>query len=472
MKQGCNLSPTLFKLFIEDLKLEFSPECDPVRVGNYAVNHLLYADDLILLSQSAEGLQLTLDKLHSYCLRWNLQINVKKSKAMVFNKTGKIPKNVSFNVGDSALPLVNRFKYLGTILSSSGSQIPAAKSLCDKTSKAYFALRTVLQKFNYEPPLSLKIFDTALKPILMYNCEIWAQLSSRQIRLLDGKDDIFSFLMNSHLDYTEKVHTRFCKSVLGANASCSNFAIWGELGRLPIKLSIFKHLLVYYHRLLVSEEDNLLTNAFKESDYLKSEGGFGWLSTIEVLLKSLGIQTDKAKITRMKAGAFKRFITKLISNEFEQYWRNTILSQDGSSNKGGNKLRSYSLYKTPFHVEPYLQMQDRSARRTLAKFRCSDHSLEIEVGRHKGIPEKDRICRRCSLNCIENEEHFLLTCNAYDEPRNKLLLLFRQLVPNFRNLVLRQKFMFMMSNENLGLIKEIATFLEIAFKLREQTLSC
>ena len=57
---------------------------------------------------------------------------------------------------------------LGTILSSSGSQIPAAKSFCDKTSKAYFALRTVLQKFNYEPLLSLKIFNTALKPILMY----------------------------------------------------------------------------------------------------------------------------------------------------------------------------------------------------------------------------------------------------------------------------------------------------------------
>ena len=177
LKQGCNLSPTLFNLFIEDLKLEFGPQCDPVRVGNYAVSHLLYADDLILLSQSAEGLQLTLDKLHSYCLRWNLQINVKKSKAMVFNKTGKIPQNVSFHIGDSELPMVNRFKYLGTILSSSGSQIPAAKSLCEKTNKAYFALRTVLQKFNYEPSLSLKIFDTALKPILKYNCEIWAQLS-------------------------------------------------------------------------------------------------------------------------------------------------------------------------------------------------------------------------------------------------------------------------------------------------------
>ena len=57
-------------------------------------------------------------------------------------------------------------------------------------------------------------------------------------------------------------------------------------------------------------------------------------------------------------------------------------------------------------------------------FKLCTGYLEIEVGRHKGIPEKERICRQCSLNCIENEEHFLLTCEAYDEPRNKLLLLF------------------------------------------------
>ena len=69
------------------------------------------------------------------------------------------------------------------------------------------------------------------------------------------------------------------------------------------------------------------------------------------------------------------------------------LSQDGSSDNEGNKLHSYSLYKTLFRLEPYLQMQDRNARRTLAKFHCSDHTLEIEVGRHKGVPEKDRICR-------------------------------------------------------------------------------
>ena len=97
-----------------------------------------------------------------------------------------------------------------------------------------------------------------------------------------------------------------------------------------------------------------------------------------------------------------------------------------------------------------MQIQDRNARRSLAKFRCSDNPPEIEAGRHKGIPENQRICRRSSLNCIENEEQFLLTCHAYDEANDKLLLLFRELVPNFGNLALSEKLIFMMSNETLA----------------------
>ena len=83
-----------------------------------------------------------------------------------------------------------------------------------------------------------------------------------------------------------------------------------------------------------------------------------------------------------------------------------------------------------------------------------------------------RACRRCNQNCVENEEYSLLTCNDYDEPRSKLLLLFQELVPKFQNLALREKVLVMTSNEHLGLIKKVATFRKNAFKLREQSLSC
>ena len=90
VKQGCVLSPTLFNIFINDLPSQFDDSCDPVLLYNKKISCLLYADDLILLSRSESGLQTCLNKLKVYCDEWNLRVNIKKSKILIFNKTGKL----------------------------------------------------------------------------------------------------------------------------------------------------------------------------------------------------------------------------------------------------------------------------------------------------------------------------------------------------------------------------------------------
>lgn len=44
VKQGCNLSPSLFNIFINDISSLFSNSCDPVQLGDSKINCLLYAD--------------------------------------------------------------------------------------------------------------------------------------------------------------------------------------------------------------------------------------------------------------------------------------------------------------------------------------------------------------------------------------------------------------------------------------------
>ena len=80
VKQGCNLSPTLFNLFINDLPDIFDRSCTPVKLNNTNLSCLLYADDLVLLSESRTGLQNCLTKLVYYTKKWKLNINLKKSK--------------------------------------------------------------------------------------------------------------------------------------------------------------------------------------------------------------------------------------------------------------------------------------------------------------------------------------------------------------------------------------------------------
>jgi hypothetical protein len=80
LRQGCPLSPTLFGVYVDDFEeglllqeglglVSFQGECVPP---------LFYADDLLLMSGSAAGLQRQLDYLHRYAARWRLTVNVSK----------------------------------------------------------------------------------------------------------------------------------------------------------------------------------------------------------------------------------------------------------------------------------------------------------------------------------------------------------------------------------------------------------
>ncbi len=96
VKQGCVLSPLLFNLFIRDLPDIFDSDCDPVDLHETKLTCLMFADDLVLLSKSASGLQTCLDNLNSYCNQWGLKVNLNKTKVVIFNKTGRLLKTFTF----------------------------------------------------------------------------------------------------------------------------------------------------------------------------------------------------------------------------------------------------------------------------------------------------------------------------------------------------------------------------------------
>jgi hypothetical protein len=45
----------------------------------------MYADDIVIFSNTKSGLQKKLDKLHEYCKEWCLEINSSKTQVLIFN---------------------------------------------------------------------------------------------------------------------------------------------------------------------------------------------------------------------------------------------------------------------------------------------------------------------------------------------------------------------------------------------------
>ena len=72
MKQGDNLRSDLFKIFINNLPKFLEKSYDPVLLNDKPLHCLMYADDIVLLSTSAVGLQAKLNILEKYCNDWHI----------------------------------------------------------------------------------------------------------------------------------------------------------------------------------------------------------------------------------------------------------------------------------------------------------------------------------------------------------------------------------------------------------------
>jgi hypothetical protein len=173
-KQGDSLSPNLFKIYINDLPDIFDDSCHSVTLETLALNCLTFADDILLLFERAEGIQKSLDKLSEYCKKWQLSVNVKKTKAIIFQQQF-FPYNKSdFYLNGYKLEKVLKYRYLGNLIEASGKFHSTHIELSKKGSKVMFSMFKYLNPIeNVSIKIYKKLFESLVKPILMYNSEIW-----------------------------------------------------------------------------------------------------------------------------------------------------------------------------------------------------------------------------------------------------------------------------------------------------------
>lgn len=69
VRQGDNLSPNLFSIFINDLVHKINNLDVGIDLLNRNLSMLLYADDITLIAKSTKDLQCMLNKLYEWCKR-------------------------------------------------------------------------------------------------------------------------------------------------------------------------------------------------------------------------------------------------------------------------------------------------------------------------------------------------------------------------------------------------------------------
>ena len=91
VRQGSILSSFFFNVYMDDLSVKLNNMYIGCVVGSLIINHLLYADDLVLISPSSRGLHTLLGECEKYGIEHDITFNANKSAILCFrsNSTSK-----------------------------------------------------------------------------------------------------------------------------------------------------------------------------------------------------------------------------------------------------------------------------------------------------------------------------------------------------------------------------------------------
>ena len=286
---------------------------------------------------------------------------------------------------------------------------------------------------------TFKIFDATVKPILCYASSIWGHSYNKKV---------------------ETTHIKFCKRYCLLYNNCPDAFALSECGRLPLCTTYMYNCIKYWLHLLRLEPHRYPKQCYDMLFKLDNAGRDTWATSVKQLLYSF----DFGYVWLAQGAGDHQIFLNTFKQRLIDCYSQKIHSEIESTSKG----KHYQNFKSLVTVEKYLSINlNYDLKKVLANFRCSCHQLMIEKGRHLGIDRELRYCPLCltlNVRVVEDELHFFLYCNFYENIRKVYFL------PKWLQNRTSESFYDIMSSKDQDCIFRIARYLLSAFKVTQDIL--
>ena len=280
----------------------------------------------------------------------------------------------------------------------------------------------------------LKLFDSLVKPILLYGSYVW------------GVNQV----NHGPLD---KLFLWYAKLCLGIKSSTSNTIVYGECGRIPISAHCQINAMKFYFRLKQLSDNNLTKYVYNELSRLDALGFTTWVSKARCLARKfdLEIDCDNMKIV-------KDICTSRIKHKFIDSWHEAVQNIEANP-----IMRTYKLFKTSFEEEKYLScIKNYAYMNALCKIRTSSHTLPIEQGRWSGTVREERLCNKC--NIIGDEYHFITSCSINENERSEFYRKLSEVFKRQQYINSTDMYIFLLTCDNPHILSLLGKFLYKSLK--------
>ena len=436
VRQGDVLSTTLFSLYVDLVKEIKELKCG-VNYGDLMIEILLYADDIVLLSDNPQGLQLMLDTLGEWCKKWRLVVNNTKTNIIHFRREGVDLTESKFYFWNEEVDLVHTYRYLGLVLNEFLDMSKTVDILISSAGRAYGSMLNKhfqVNGFNYET--YVKLYDNLVIPVLTYGSCIWGTRNYQKCDTLQH---------------------RVMRTFLGASKATPLPALYGDLCWTPVSVFTKLESVRYWHKLCKLPDERITKKVFNIDCMVNSNRQGSWCNVIRNTLESANLHIWSNKnstnvdlfsiLEKVKIKLCNEFYTKL-SGQVPDMSR-LVLYQNLDVH-----FNTY-IMETSAYCKILLNRQQRSV---IAKLRHGTLPLEVELGRYRSIPKENRLCKYCNITCIETPEHFILECDRYKPERTIFMNEILKIEPLFSNVLSREKIPFLLDSKSFLILNTFSKY--------------
>ena len=183
--QGDVLAPFLFIIVIDYVmnksENDYGFITHPRKSSRYPqqrLNDLDYADDIALLEGSQSRAQEQLEECSRTASSVGLEINIGKTKQIIFNAAASEP----LKLNGEEIEIVNDFKYLGSLMATTGNEIKSRKG---QAWSAFWKMTKLWHSSKMSLALKMRIFKASVISVLLYGSEAWL-ITKYQMDSLDS----------------------------------------------------------------------------------------------------------------------------------------------------------------------------------------------------------------------------------------------------------------------------------------------